>query len=184
MIALRRRMARVALVGVTTLGLACGSSPPPQAAHAEDHEPQSPEPPPAPAEDAGTSQGAAQRPPPRSTATYEQALAEPESLDAHDGRAHLTNVQLTTPMRDVSGKCSLPRRAKVVIKVAVQNGRAIGVSVLVAFEKPKAPARPPTRAAEKREAKASVKIAECVDRAVRALTWPPSPRRDSFTTEF
>ena len=36
----------------------------------------------------------------------------------------------------------------------------------------------------KAEAKASAKIITCVDRAVRAVVWPPSSRRDSFATDF
>ncbi len=34
------------------------------------------------------------------------------------------------------------------------------------------------------EAKLAPKLAACADKAVRALTWPPSQRRDSFTSVF
>ena len=40
------------------------------------------------------------------------------------------------------------------------------------------------RALEKAENKARAKIIACVDKNVRAASWPPSSRRDSFTTEI
>lgn len=121
-------------------------------------------------------------------------MKTPENLDVNDDRPHLDDNQLRGPMRSVPAKCPLPANAKVTIHAAVQGGRAIGVSVDVRFEHPK-PATPskkkPSRAAAKRaaaaaerEAKAKKKIATCVDHAVRALTWPPSHRRDSFTSEL
>ena len=174
----------MALVVASGLGLGCGSSRPPQAAAPEEHDAQVPEPVAEPIQNSSASQDVASRRPLSSTASYEEALAQPEPLNAQDERAHLTDLQLTGPMREVVGKCGVPKRAKVMIKVAVQNGRAIGVSVLVAFEKPKAPARPQTRAAAKLEAKTTARVTECLDRTVRALSWPPNPRRDSFTTEF
>lgn len=122
-------------------------------------------------------------PVPPSTATYEEATAAPESLDVHDDHAHLTDDVLTGPMRGVLARCRVPANAKVAIKTAVQNGHAIGVSVSVAFEHPKSKKRLPRKTA-RYEAKAAASIAACADRAVRALTWPPSRRRDSFTTSF
>jgi hypothetical protein len=125
--------------------------------------------------------------------TYEQAMASPEKLDVHDDRPHLTDDQLRGPMRSLLTKCTVPRNAKVTIRTAVQNGRATGVSIDVQFEHPKAPPPPkrPSRAAlqraaalAKQEAKAKKKIATCFDQVVRAIVWPPSSRRDSFTTEF
>lgn len=101
----------------------------------------------------------------------------------HDESVHLTDGQLTGPMRGVLTGCRVPSRARVTIATAVQNGRAIGVTVTVRFERPKS-TKPPPRAVLKAEAKATTKIIACVDRAVRAVTWPPSRRRDSFTTEF
>jgi hypothetical protein len=84
----------------------------------------------------------------------------------------------------------LPSNAKVTIRTAVQLGRAIGVTVDVRFEHPR-PTKPPKRrpravviAEAKAEAKAAKKIIACVDRAVRDVVWPPSSRRDSFTTDF
>lgn len=130
---------------------------------------------------------------PPSTASYEQALSAPERIDIHDDRVHLTDSQLRGPMRGIVNNCRVPPSAKVTIKTAVQYGRAIGVTVDVQF--PHAPAKasksakhpPPTPAAvkrEAREAKAKKKVLKCLDHAVRDVVWPPSNRRDSFTTEF
>jgi len=57
------------------------------------------------------------------------------------------------------------------------------VTVAVTFERPKG-ARPPSKAAARAEARSAARASACVDRAVRALSWPPSPRRDSFTTVY
>jgi len=121
-------------------------------------------------------------PPPPSTASYEEALREPEPTGAHDERTQLTDAQLTGPMNGVLARCRVPSNAKVTIKTAVQDGRAIGVTVSVAFEHPKTKAVPPQTL--RYEAKVSPKIVACADKAVRALTWPPSQRRDSFTSVF
>ena len=140
---------------------------------------------------------APERSQPPSTASYEQAMSTPEKLDVNDDRPHLNDEQLRGPMRAVPAKCALPGNAKVTIHTAVQGGRAIGVTVDVRFEHPRPPTpskpskKKPSRAeakraaaAAEREAKAKQKIASCIDHAVRALTWPPSHRRDSFTSEL
>jgi hypothetical protein len=127
-----------------------------------------------------------------STASYEQALSSPEKLDPKDDRVHLTDSQLRAPMGGVLNGCGVPRYAKVVIKTAVQHGRAIGVTVEVKVpHAPQTKAKHPSPAAAKaaakaakREAKAIKKTTLCIDHAVRAVVWPPSNRRDSFTTEF
>ncbi len=111
-------------------------------------------------------------------------MKTPEKLDIDDDRPHLDDDQLRGPMRGVTSKCPLPANAKVTIHTAVQGGRAIGVTVDVRFEHAKKAAKRPSRATAQREAKAKKKIVTCVDHAVRALTWPPSHRRDSFTTEL
>lgn len=118
-----------------------------------------------------------------STASYEQALSTPEPLNVNDDRMHLTDGQLTGPVRGVLSGCGVPARARITIKTVVQNGRAIGVTVTVRFDKPKS-AKPPSKAAAKKEAKAATKLVACVDRAVRQIVWVPSRRRDSFTTEL
>jgi len=63
----------------------------------------------------------------------------------------------------ISG-CGAPDSMKVTVKVAVKNGRAVGVSVYT---------NPPNAA-----------VASCVDRHVRGLGWPPNPKMDSFTTTY
>lgn len=159
---------------------------------AEEPEPPAEEEPP-PLAASGVTIDTPERSRPPSTATYDQAMSTPEKLDVNDDRPHLTDDQLRGPMRGVIAGCGMPRNAKVTIRTAVQSGRAIGVSVDVRFEHPPpaAPAKRPSRtaaqraaAAAQREAKAKKKIVTCIDHAVRAVIWPPSSRRDSFTTEF
>ena len=164
--------------------VACASAPPPPAVEApEEHELTAEEPVPAASV---TSVETPERSAPSSTKSYDEALSTPERLDVNDDRVHLTDAQLTGPMRSVLTGCRVASNARVTIRTAVQNGRAIGVTVTVRFDRPKSSAkpRPPSRAAVRAEAKASAKIIACVDRAVRGVTWPPSGRRDSFTTEF
>lgn len=120
---------------------------------------------------------------PASSATYEEAIGVPEALDVNDDRTQLTDGQLTGPMRGVLSTCRVPSNGKVTIKTAVQNGRAIGVTITVVFEHPRSVKRL-SPATVRAEAKLSAKIVTCADRAVRAVTWPPSRRRDSFTTVF
>ena len=122
-------------------------------------------------------------PKPASSASYEEALSTPEPIDVNDERVQLTDGQLTGPMRGVLAGCRVPSNAKVTIRTAVQNGRAIGVTIGVAFEHPKSMKRI-TSTTARYEAKLSAKIVTCADKAVRNVTWPPSKRRDSFTTTF
>ena len=105
----------------------------------------------------------------------------------NDDRAHLTDAQLTGPMRGAIAGCRVPPNAKATIKTVVQNGRATGVTVTLTFAKPKRSKRlspAVAKARAKAQAKTSARIVACVDRAVRAIVWPPNRRRDSFTTEF
>ena len=119
---------------------------------------------------------APERAAPPSTRSYDEALSTPERLDVNDDRVHLTDAQLTGPIRGVLTGCRVPSNARV--------------TVIVRFEHPSPPKRPSRAAARgaaltaKAEAKASAKIITCVDRAVRAVVWPPSSRRDSFATDF
>jgi hypothetical protein len=139
-------------------------------------------------------------------ASYEQALAVPEALNARDERAHLTDVQLAAPMRNVPGGCAIPRKGKVTVKVAVQQGHAIGVTVSlfkpevmkvdpppakklsVKAAKERARLEKERAKAEKERVKAATKliarVTECFDTAVRAMQWAPNARRDSFTTMY
>ena len=180
------RVSESAACLVAAILVACaGAPPPPPAPPAPEEHDAGPDQPPAVAP--VVSVDAPERSAPPSVGSYDQALSNPEALDVHDERVHLTDAQLTGPMRGVVAGCRVPSNAKVTIKTAVQNGRAIGVTVSVRFERPKS-AKPPSwsvaRAVAKFEAKTTAKIVACADRAVRAVVWPPSRRRDSFTTEF
>ena len=101
--------------------------------------------------------------------SYEAALASNnQEINMGGGRGgpDLTDAQLHAPMRNaafISG-CGAPDSMKVTVKVAVKNGRAVGVSVYTN----------PSNAA----------VASCVDRHVRGLGWPPNPKMDSFTTTY
>lgn len=193
------------LIGSVIVSLvACGSSPAPAPALAVGEESDSGPPAEveaAPAEDVDS--GAPEEPPPvttstqatlpLSTASYEQAMARPEPVDINDAHLHLTDDQLTGPVRNALQGCPVPASSKVTIKAAVQGGRAIGVTVTVRVEKKtttktktKTKRRPSKAAlaALKAEAKAIAKATSCVDHNVRAISWPPSRRRDSFKMEF
>src|SRR5688572_5444623 len=90
----------MSIATVTVALVACGSSPPPPPATPPPEEPEPPPEEPAPAPTTTTTiQGTDSRPP--STASYEEALSVPEPLDVKDDRAHLTDAQLTAPMRGV-----------------------------------------------------------------------------------
>jgi hypothetical protein len=123
----------------------------------------------------------AERSRPPSTASYDEALSKPEPVDIEDNHAHLTDVELWSPMRDALNGCRVPRNAKITIRTAVQYGRAIGVTVDVHLDKPRSTKRP-TPAVVKAERKTISRLVTCVDRNVRATVWPPNRRRDSFTT--
>jgi hypothetical protein len=78
----------------------------------------------------------------------------------------LTNAQLAAPLRHASfiTGCGAPDDMKVTIRVAVKMGRAVGVTVSTT---------PP-----------SPGVAACVDRSVRGLSWPVSPKADFVTTSY
>lgn len=149
-------------------------------------------PPPPPPEDAGptpemvTLDATAPEPSAPSTASFEEATAKPEPVGITDDRAQLTDLQLQAPMRGALASCKIPPKAKVTIKTAVQNGRAIGVTVLVDLPAPKPPKKPTEKSKKvaAAHAKTVAKVTACADKAVRALNWPPSRRRDAFTTTF
>jgi hypothetical protein len=132
-----------------------------------------------------TSFDAPERYAPPSTKSYEEAMSTPEPIKIDDERIHLTDGQLNGPMRGVTYGCKVPSNAHLTIKTAVQFGRAIGVTVTVTYKRPKSYKAPkPGSKAAKAAAKRTAKLVTCIDTAVRAIVWPPSPRRDSFTTEF
>jgi hypothetical protein len=115
-------------------------------------------------------------------------MSKAEPVDIEDDRVQLTDTQLRDPVGGVLRGCPVPSNAKVSIKVAVENGRAAGVTVDVRFEHPPPPGRrtaPPLSPVVVRyEAKVKKKVSACVDRAVRDAVWPPSRRRDAFQIEF
>jgi hypothetical protein len=104
--------------------------------------------------------------------TYEDALntaASTSSLEPVDvyGRASdsdLTDAQLSAPLGNVLSGCGVPDNMRVTVSVAVKLGRAAGVTVVT---------DPPNSS-----------VAFCVDRAVRRLRWPTSPKLDSLVTRF
>lgn len=105
---------------------------------------------------------------PPSGPTYESALDSNHqhvTIGGHTG-PDLTDAQLAGPMSDGSfiGECDAPDDMGVTVKVAIKNGRAVGVSVVT---------HPP-----------SSDVAGCVDRHVRGLSWPSSPKLDSFVTTY
>lgn len=101
--------------------------------------------------------------------SYEAALNannQEISVGGPKGGPDLTDAQLGAPMRNASfiSGCGAPDSMKVTVRVAVQNGRAVGVSVYP---------NPPNAG-----------VASCVDRHVRAIGWPANAKMDFFTTTY
>jgi hypothetical protein len=82
------------------------------------------------------------------------------------GSADLTNAQLAAPLAHASFvvRCGAPDDMKVSVRVAVKMGAAVGVTVGT---------NPP-----------SPGVAACIDRAVRGLRWPQSPKTDFVNTNY
>ncbi len=78
----------------------------------------------------------------------------------------LTNAQLAAPLRHASfiTGCGAPDDMKVSVRVAVKMGHPVGVTVST---------NPPNAG-----------VAACVDRSVRGLQWPVSPKTDFVTTSY
>lgn len=100
--------------------------------------------------------------------SYEQAIAsnvQEVAIGAKSG-PDLTDSQLSAPMKNASfiTGCGAPDSMKVTVKVAIKNGRAVGVSV---YPNPADP-----------------KVAACVAGHVRGLSWPSNGKMDSFTTTY
>ena len=185
------------------LAVACASAPPPPPAApaAEEAPPPEPKEHVDPAEEhddaadaeVGPAAAGPTKPPP-STASFEEATSVAEEVTLGDDRLQLTDNQLNEPMRGVLRSCRVPPNVHVTIKTAVQFGRAIGVTVHVEMPKPPRPQKKTKRlskqaakaeaAQAKARAKTAARITTCADHAVRALSWPPSRRRDAFTTTF
>lgn len=115
-----------------------------------------------------------QGPAPGATATdyehegpsYEEALAIPEDVFATRSAKDLSDAELSGPMRNGTflHSCEAPDSMKVTVRVAVRDGKAQGVTVGTV------PADPA--------------IAACIDKAVRELSWPASPKRNTFSTNY
>jgi hypothetical protein len=92
--------------------------------------------------------------------------ALPISMGGGKPAADLTDAQLSAPMSNSTflAGCGAPEDMRIVVKVAVKNGRAVGVSVYP---------NPPNGA-----------VATCVDRHVRGLSWPVHSSMFSFTTTY
>jgi hypothetical protein len=100
--------------------------------------------------------------------SYESAIAG-NNLSLAPGTKEvpdLTDAELGGPMREGTflDACGVPSSTKVTVKVAIRNGRAVGVSVY---------ASPPNR-----------EIGWCVERHVRGLQWPSNAKMDSFVTTY
>jgi hypothetical protein len=100
--------------------------------------------------------------------SYEAALASNNQQMAI-GQASgpdLTDQQLGGPMRNASflGACGAPDSMKVMVRVAVKGGRAVGVSVYTTPPNPQ--------------------VASCIDRSVRGLAWPVNAKMDFLTTNY
>ncbi|OJY29946.1 MAG: hypothetical protein BGO98_50015 [Myxococcales bacterium 68-20] len=101
--------------------------------------------------------------------SYEAALNSNNqeiSMGGGKGAPDLTDAQLSAPMRNAAfiSSCGAPDSMKVTVKVAVKNGRAVGVSV---YTNP-----------------SNQGVAACVDRHVRGLGWHPNSKMDFFTTTY
>ena len=100
--------------------------------------------------------------------SYESVIAgnnlslAPGTKDVPD----LTDAELADPMREGTflDACDVPSSTKVTVKVAIRNGRAVGVSVY---------ANPPNR-----------EMGWCVEKHVRGLLWPSNAKMDSFVTTY
>jgi hypothetical protein len=98
--------------------------------------------------------------------SYESVLNSVDPRGAEAGSPDLTNAQLSDPLRNAAfvPACGAPDDMKVIVRVAVKMGAAIGVTVLT---QPASPA-----------------VATCIDHAVRGLRWPRSPNTDFVTTNY
>ncbi len=100
--------------------------------------------------------------------SYEAAIGSNVQEVAIGGKAgpDLNDAQLAGPMKNASflGSCGAPDSMKVTVKVAIKNGRAVGVSV---YPNP-----------------ADVRVASCIAGHVRGLSWPANAKMDSFTTNY
>ena len=135
--------------------VACGADAPPP-----------PRPPPTPVPTPAAPQEPADGPGHSTGTSYDDALSVPEDMESVAGERELTNAELAQPMRSPAflSACGTPDTMKVTIRVVIRDGAAIGVTV--------------------RTVPDDATVAECIDKGVRGLAWPPTKRRDSMTTAF
>lgn len=98
--------------------------------------------------------------------SYEAALNKGQELNMAGGGGNLSKAQLEGPLKSgaIITACGTPNDTKVTISVAVQGGRAVGVTV----------ATSPHNGA----------VSSCIDRQVRGLSWPSIQNLESFRTSF
>ena len=101
--------------------------------------------------------------------SYEQALNsnnQEVSIGQGSGGPDLTDGQLSGPLRSGGfiSACGAPDSMKVEVRVAIKLGHAVGVTVVT---------NPPNTG-----------VASCIDHAVRGMSWPSSPKMDSFKTNY
>jgi len=101
--------------------------------------------------------------------SYEAAIAsnvQEVTMGGPKAGPDLTDGQLSGPLKNASfvSGCGAGSDMTVTVKVAIKNGRAVGVSV---YSNP-----------------ADARVASCIDHAVRGLSWPSNPKMDSLTTSY
>jgi hypothetical protein len=103
--------------------------------------------------------------------SYEEAISknvQEVNLGGGGGAPDLTDAQLVGPINarvpEILASCGVPSSTKLTIKVAIKQGRAVGVTVIT---------NPPNPSA-----------AGCVDRGVRGITWPAHPKMDSMISSW
>ena len=98
--------------------------------------------------------------------SYEQALNKGQELNMGGGGGNLSKAQLEGPLKSGSfiTACGTPGDTKVSVGVAVQMGRAVGVTVTTT---------PHNGAAS-----------SCIDRQVRGMSWPAIQNLESFRSSF
>ena len=100
-------------------------------------------------------------------ASYEAVVAASRSDDAPKiPGPELSDAQLSAPMHNAAwlAKCGVAESTKVTVRVAIQHGAPVGVSVY---------ATPEDEA-----------IVSCVQDHVTALRWPDNLHLDMFTTTY
>lgn len=105
---------------------------------------------------------------PPSGASYETALGgNNQQIDmGKSSGPDLSDAQLAGPMNDTTfiDECGAPEDMGITVKVAIRSGRAVGVSVATSPH--------------------SANVSNCIDHHIRGLSWPSSPKMDSFVTTY